>query len=110
MKLTQAYIRKLIIEELSNEQPTSEQAAITDKINQSAKTSPFIIMMNTAQSDSKNQLFILQQFLNKITIKDPTRFYTDLSNMALKLKDSKPQTANPVQPTAKPTIANGKPQ
>ena len=30
--------------------------------------------------------------------------------MALKLKDSKPQTANPAQPTAKPTVANGKPQ
>ena len=59
MKLTQAYIRKLIIEELSNEQasssqatqqPTSSQATIAQKIEQSAKTSPFIIMMNAATS------------------------------------------------------------
>jgi len=108
MKLTESYIRKLIMEELSNQQPSSTQATITQQIEQSAKNSPFIIMMNKASP--QDQFFILQQFLNKITIKDPRTFYTNLSNTALKLKDSKPQTANTAQPTAKPTVANGKPQ
>ena len=108
MKLTQAYIRKLIIEELSSEQASSSQQNLAQTIEKNAKSSPFIIMMNAASS--QDQLFVLQQFLQKITIKDPRTFYTNLSNTALKLKDSKPQTANPAQPTAKPTVANGKPQ
>jgi hypothetical protein len=96
MKLTEAYIRKLIMEELLNEQASSSQQAIAQRINQSAKTSPFIIMMNEASP--QDQFFVLEQFLEKITIKDPTTFYKNLSNMALKLKDSKPQTANPAEP------------
>jgi len=107
MKLTQAYIRKLIMEELLNEQtePVRDQE-ITDA---NVQTSPFIRKMNYSKNPN-NQLFVLQQFLEKVTITDPTTFYKNLSNMALKLKDSKPQNANPVQPTAKPAIANGKPQ
>jgi hypothetical protein len=84
------------MEELLNEQASSSQQAIAQRINQSAKTSPFIIMMNEASP--QDQFFVLEQFLEKITIKDPTTFYKNLSNMALKLKDSKPQTANPAEP------------
>jgi len=98
MKLTESYIRKLIMEELLNEQASSSQQTIAQQIDQSTKTSPFIKMMNTVSP--QDQFFVLQQFLEKITIKDPRMFYTNLSNMALKLKDSKPQTVNPGQPKA----------
>lgn len=108
MKLTQAYIRKLIMEELLNEQASSSQQTIAQQIEQNAKTSPFIKMMNTVSP--QDQFFVLQQFLEKITIKDPRTFYTNLSNMALKLKDSKPQTEKPAQPTAQPPVAKVKPQ
>ena len=96
MKLTESYIRKLIMEELLNEQ--TEQVADEEITKATASTSPFIKKMNFAKAN--DQLFVLQQFLKKVTIKDPIMFYTKLSNMALKLKDSKPQNANPAQPTA----------
>jgi hypothetical protein len=83
-------------------QASSSQQNLAQTIEKNAKTSPFIIMMNAASS--QDQLFVLQQFLQKITIKDPRTFYTNLSNTALKLKDSKPQTANPAQPTAKQPV------
>jgi hypothetical protein len=105
MKLTQAYIRKLIMEELLNEQVSSSQARIAQTIQSNAKSSPFILMMNA--ESSQDQFFVLQKFLENITIKDPKTFYTNLYNMALKLKDSKPQTANPAQPPAQPPVAKG---
>ena len=97
MKLTQAYIRKLIMEELLNEQ--TEQVRDKEITDANVQTSPFIKKINFSKNPN-HQLFVLQQFLEKITITDPTTFYTNLSNMALKLKNSKPQTANPAQPTA----------
>lgn len=90
MKLTQAYIRKLVMEELLNEQASSTQKNLAQQIKQSAKSSPFIKMMNDVSA--QNQLFVLQQFLKNITIKNPKTFYADLSNMALKLEDSKTKT------------------
>jgi len=95
MKLTESYIRKLIMEELLNEKV--EQVADEEITKATASTSPFIKKMNFSKNPN-DQLFVLRQFLEKITITDPTTFYTNLSNMALKLKDSKPQTANPAEP------------
>jgi len=100
MKLTESYIRKLIMEELLNEQASSSQQAIAQRINQSAKTSPFIIMMNEASP--QDQFFVLEQFLEKITIKDPTTFYKNLSNMALNKVN--PQAAKPAQTKTQSTV------
>jgi hypothetical protein len=85
------------MEELLNEQ--TEQVRDKEITDANVQTSPFIRKMNYSKNP-KDQLFVLQQFLEKITITDPTTFYTNLSNMALKLKDSKPQTANPAQQKA----------
>jgi len=93
MKLTQSYIRKLVMEELLNEKVSSTQKKIAQQIEQSAKSSPFIKMMN--EVSAQNQLFVLQQFLKNIKIKNPKTFYADLSSMALELEDSKTKT----QPT-----------
>jgi len=106
MKLTESYIRKLIMEELLSEQASSTQETIAQQIQQNAKNSPFIKMMNTVSP--QDQFFVLQQFLQNVQIKDPRTFYTNLSSMALKLKDStKTQTEKPVQPTAQPPAAKG---
>lgn len=83
-------------------QKSSSQQNLAQTIEKNAKSSPFILMMNAASS--QDQFFVLQQFLQKITIKDPRTFYTNLSNTALKLKDTKSQTANPVQPVDKQAI------
>jgi hypothetical protein len=101
MKLTEAYIRKLILEELLNEEASSSQQTIEQQILQNAKNSPFIRMIN--QASAQDQLFVVQKFLEQTQIKDPRLFYTGLYNMALKLKDVKPQVAKqPAQPQANP--------
>lgn len=117
MKLTQAYLRKLIMEELLNQQlqeaidtkdlkalkqpqaPQQPQASspqqdlqdLAKKIKDSAKTSPFITMVNQ-QTSAQDQLFVVQKFLELTQLKDPKLFYTGLYNMASKLKDINPET------------------
>jgi FtsZ-interacting cell division protein YlmF len=83
-------------------QKSSSQQNLAQTIEKNAKSSPFILMMNAASS--QDQFFVLQQFLQKITIKDPRTFYSNLSHTALKLKDTKSQTTNPVQPVDKQAI------
>jgi len=91
MKLTQAYIRKLIMEELLNEQtePVRDQE-ITDA---NVQTSPFIRKMNEKKDNAQQQLSVLEQFLNKVQLHKT--FYTELSKMALNKANAQAPTQAP---------------
>jgi len=89
MKLTESYIRKLIMEELLNEQ--AQQVVDKDIAKATAQTSPFIRKMNEKKDNVQQQLFVLQQFLDIVQLHKT--FYTELSKMAL--NKANPQAANP---------------
>ena len=82
MILTQAYLRKLIAEELLNEKSSKSELA-QKASKQTEETSPFIKTLNKAQT-AKEQFEVLKAFLNNpnVKIKDKEEFYTKLYNMA----------------------------
>jgi hypothetical protein len=86
------------MEELLNEQ--TEQVRDKEITDANVQTSPFIRKMNYSKN-ANDQLFVLQQFLEKITITDPKTFYTNLSKIALnKINPQNQPKANPAQQKA----------
>lgn len=91
MKLTQAYIRKLIMEELLNEQ--AQQVVDKQIAAATAETSPFIRKMDEKKDNAQQQLSVLQQFLSKVQLHKT--FYTELSKMALNKANAQAPTQAP---------------
>jgi len=91
MKLTESYIRKLIMEELLNEQ--AQQVVDKQIATATAETSPFIRKMNEKKDNAQQQLSVLEQFLNKVQLHKT--FYTELSKMALNKANAQAPTQAP---------------